>query len=188
MRTTADRADHLHRVLEHAGGNIEAAAEYLLSREAAMGGAGAATAASNSDPDAGANQPLALTESARPHCALHRPHAPSRAEMDEYLLSREVAMGGAGAETAASSANPDRGAKINVLPSLNLLPMLCSHCLHVPFSFSAQEWHQSRLSIRGKREWQQQNLGSVHEFQMLNHAHTRNHFCVQINPCWANSR
>ena len=102
--------DHLHRVLEHAGGNIEAAAEYLLSREAAMGGAGAETAASNLDPDAGANQPLALTESARPHCALHRPHAPSRAEMDEYLLSREAAMVGAGAAKAASSANPDRGA------------------------------------------------------------------------------
>ena len=58
--------DHLHRVLEHAGGNIEAAAEYLLSREAAMGGAGATTAASTSDADEGA-----LSRIAKP-----RPPAP----------------------------------------------------------------------------------------------------------------
>jgi hypothetical protein len=56
--------DHLHRVLEHVGGNIEAAAEYLLSREAAIGGAGAATAASTSDADEGALSRTACAPSA----------------------------------------------------------------------------------------------------------------------------
>ena len=151
MRTTADRADHLHRVLEHAGGNIEAAAEYLLSREAAMGGAGAATAASNSDPDAGANQPLALTESARPHCALHRPHAPSRAEMDEYLLSREAAMGGAGAATAASTSDADEGAlsRTACAPSADVFTVAISVYCHRHASGAGDHAWQGEGGLEG---------------------------------------